>query len=44
MSNNGHITVLLTGATGFVGNYVVNELLNMGIGVIATSRTNKRNI
>jgi dTDP-6-deoxy-L-talose 4-dehydrogenase (NAD+) len=35
--------VLVTGATGFIGNYVVNELLNNeNIIVIATSRSEKK--
>src|SRR4051812_21877733 len=29
--------VLVTGATGFIGNYVVNELLDKKVEVIATS-------
>jgi nucleoside-diphosphate-sugar epimerase len=29
--------VLVTGATGFIGNYVVQQLLNMGCRVVATS-------
>ncbi|TXI35145.1 MAG: SDR family oxidoreductase [Niabella sp.] len=31
--------VLVTGATGFIGNYVVNELLRRNCEVVATSRT-----
>lgn len=30
--------VLVTGATGFIGNYVINELLDKGYNVVATSR------
>ncbi len=29
--------ILVTGATGFIGNYVINELLNLGFTVVATS-------
>lgn len=34
--------VLVTGATGFVGNYVVLELLKKGYKIIATSRDSKK--
>ena len=38
MSENDKIKVLVTGATGFIGNYVIKALLNHGYKVIATSR------
>jgi len=34
--------VLVTGATGFLGNYVISELLRRGYAVIATSRDEKK--
>jgi len=34
--------ILVTGATGFIGNYVVRELLNRGYEVIATSRDKEK--
>jgi len=34
--------VLVTGATGFIGNYVINELLQHGCEVIATSRDEEK--
>lgn len=34
--------VLVTGATGFVGNYVVREMLKHGYGVVATSRSDEK--
>lgn len=34
--------VLVTGATGFVGNYVINELLQANVKVIATSSNEKK--
>lgn len=34
--------ILVTGATGFIGNYVVSELLNQNYEVIATSRDIKK--
>ncbi len=34
--------ILVTGATGFIGNYVVKELLNRGYEVIATSRDKEK--
>src|SRR6478735_2081541 len=34
--------VLVTGATGFIGNYVINELLKQHIDVIATSSNEER--
>ena len=36
-TGNNKSKVLITGATGFIGNYVVQELLNKGFEVIATS-------
>jgi dTDP-6-deoxy-L-talose 4-dehydrogenase (NAD+) len=38
MSQGNKMKVLVTGATGFIGNYVVQELLNQEQWVIATSR------
>ncbi len=32
------VRVLVTGATGFLGNHVVNELVKRGIPVVATGR------
>ena len=37
-------TILVTGATGFIGNYVVEELLRKGYHVIATSAHTKNAI
>ena len=34
--------ILVTGATGFIGNHVVNTLLDQGISVIAASRSTKK--
>ncbi|MEO8405990.1 MAG: NAD-dependent epimerase/dehydratase family protein [Chitinophagaceae bacterium] len=34
--------ILVTGATGFIGHYVINELLGKGYSVVATSRTEQR--
>lgn len=34
--------VLVTGATGFIGNYIVNDLINKGFNVIATSSNKKK--
>jgi dTDP-6-deoxy-L-talose 4-dehydrogenase (NAD+) len=34
--------VLVTGATGFIGNYVVHEMLKHGYSVIATSRSDEK--
>lgn len=34
--------VLITGATGFLGNHVVNDMLENGIDIIATSRSDKK--
>jgi len=34
--------VLVTGATGFIGNYVVREMLKYGYDVIATSRSSEK--
>jgi cephalosporin hydroxylase/nucleoside-diphosphate-sugar epimerase len=34
--------VLVTGATGFIGNYVIDELLKQNINVIATSRNRSK--
>ncbi|HLG33416.1 MAG TPA: NAD(P)-dependent oxidoreductase [Bacteroidia bacterium] len=34
--------ILVTGATGFLGNYVVNDFLENGIDVIATSRSESK--
>lgn len=34
--------ILVTGATGFIGNYVVEELLNRGYEVIATGRSKSK--
>lgn len=31
--------ILVTGATGFIGNYVINELLDRGVKVVATGRS-----
>jgi len=36
--------ILVTGATGFIGNYVVKELLNRGYEVIATSRDKEKSL
>ena len=35
-------TVLVTGATGFIGNYVIAELLKQDIAVIATSSNKEK--
>ena len=32
--------ILVTGATGFIGNYVVNELLKYGHQIITTAKSN----
>lgn len=34
--------ILVTGATGFIGNYVVSELLSKGFDVVATSRDKEK--
>ena len=36
------MNVLVTGATGFIGSYVVDELLRHGVDIIATSRNGKK--
>lgn len=36
--------ILVTGATGFIGNYVINELLKGDYEIIATARSNKKDI
>lgn len=35
-------TVLVTGATGFIGGYLTNELLKLGVVVIASSRSQEK--
>ena len=34
--------ILVTGATGFIGGYVIKELLQQGLNVIATSSNQKK--
>ena len=44
MTSNNHKTVLVTGATGFIGSYLIQELLKREVDVIASSRSSKKDI
>jgi nucleoside-diphosphate-sugar epimerase len=37
MRSNNHKTILVTGATGFIGNYVIEEMLKYKVNIIASS-------
>ncbi len=34
--------ILVTGTTGFIGNYVIRQLLHYGLEVVATSRSSEK--
>lgn len=44
MINHYNKTILITGATGFIGNYLINELLTHNYNILATSRLNEQKI
>ena len=44
MKNHFNQTILITGATGFIGNYLINELLKHNYNILATSRLNEQKI
>lgn len=44
MTKEGYKKVLVTGATGFIGGYVIEELQKQKVTIVATSRLNKEKI
>ena len=44
MTSNNHNTVLVTGTTGFIGSYLIEELLKREVDIIASSRSFKKDL